>query len=472
MRAEGFDTSIGLPQKSITFVMVAFDQNVGTSFEPVAQVSIPGKLEITANEFEENLELQEAIASAYAAGLGLPASSVSIDPDSIRQELVNETATDGRRRLLGSYYITLYETLVKFYESAETDDGQSVAQVTAAEIVDAITEIDSPIAEVVFQEVKKAVSTACANCPPPKAEDIKPPKELREAIKNSVRDVASCMNPTDVNVDLTDLGGGTATCETREIDGTTFNIGVRGPTTQEEWDSVGGGYRVTEGMDGLKAGRASYDLCGSIPAHFLLANVDGIQSKWDALKENFRTCCLCKNPEPKVPRTKRDYVHQYSWSVPTQELTENIGWKRKYESTTGVSLMNPQIDTFRSAPALSLKISKENLPPASWKFSRKTGLSYIPAHLCTDEITSNWFGVDTSNSCGNLCRIGVQKWWDTGGGSHLKPITCNQVCANGGLQCNAAGHKNHLNCDIRQWRHCDFRNDQVGMYYLNLIVKY
>lgn len=469
LRAEGFENEIGLSQYSMSFVMIAFDQNVGISFEPVAQVAIPGKLPITADDFTQNLDLQNALASAYAQGLGLPPDAAEIDPNSIREELVNDTDTgSARRRLLGRYYITLYEVLIKFYEKEESETGESVAQQKAAEIVDAITDIESSVADVVFEKVKAAVETACSDCPLPEKEDIQPPVELREAIKNTVRDVASCMNE-DVSVDLTEIGGGTATCEKRTIDGVEYEIGARGPLTQAEWDSVGGGYRVTEGMDGLKSGRASYDLCGSIPAHFLLANVDDIQSKWDALKAKFSTCCLCKQ-EPKEPRTKRDFVLRYSWSVPTQELTENIGWKRKYESATGVSLMNPQIDTFRSAPALSLKISKENLPPASWKFSRKTGLSYIPAHLCTDEITSNWFGVDTSNSCGNLCRIGVQKWWDTGGGSHLKPITCNQVCANAGLQCNAAGNKNHLNCDILHSRHCDFRNDQVGMYYLNLII--
>ena len=291
-------------------------QNVGTSFEPVAQVALPAQLPIPVDDFKKNLDLQNALASAYAQGLGLDPNAAQVDPDSIRQELVNETDTgSGRRRLLSTYYITLFEVLIKFYETEETETGESVAQQKAAEIVDAITDIESSVADVVFEKVKAAVETACSDCPLPEKEDIKPPVELREAIKNTVRDVASCMNPKDVNVDLTDLGGGTATCETRTIDGTTFQIGVRGPTTQEEWDAVGGGYRVTEGMDGLKSGRASYDLCGSIPAHFLLANVDDIQSKWDALKAKFSTCCLCKPNDPKIPRTKRDYVHRYSWSA-------------------------------------------------------------------------------------------------------------------------------------------------------------
>ena len=457
LRAEGFETTIGLSQYSISFVMLAFDQNIGTSFEPVAQVSIPGKLPIPVEQFQENLALQGALASAYAQGLGLPPNSVSIDPDSIRQEAVNETDSgSGRRRLLGVYYITLYECIVKFYETETDDQGESVAAKKASEIVDAITDVEAATADVVFEKVKQAVESACSSCPLPTLEDVKPPVELREAIKNTVRDVASCMNPK-ISVDLEDLGGGTATCDKRTIDGVEYEINVRGPLTQTEWDAVGGGYRVTQGMDGLKSGRASYDLCGSIPAHFLLANVDGIQSKWDALKAKFSACCLCKPNEPKIPQTKKDYVHRYSWSVPTQELTENIGWKRRYESATGVSLMNPQIDTFRSAPALSLKISKENLPPASWKFSRKTGLSYIPAHLCTEDIISNWFGV--SGSCGG-CKIKVQRHWVSGGGAHLKPITCNMVCANAGLTCKGAGGL-HL-CNIYHWKTCETRNDQVG----------
>ena len=332
--------------------------------------------------------------------------------------------------------------------------------------------MEAATADVVFEKVKQAVESACSSCPLPTLEDVKPPVELREAIKNTVRDVASCMNPK-ISVDLEDLGGGTATCDKRTIDGVEYEINVRGPLTQTEWDAVGGGYSVTQGMDGLKSGRASYDLCGSIPAHFLLANVDGIQSKWDALKAKFSACCLCKQ-EPKLPQTKKDYVHRYSWSVTTQELTQHNGWKRRYESATGVSLMNPQIDTFRSAPALSLNISKENLPPASWKFSRKAGLSYIPTHLCTEDIISDWFGVNPGHSCSSQCRIGVHRHWVSGGGAHLKPITCKQVCANGGLTCNGAGHKSS-DCSIRHWRHCDFRNDQVGMYYcnyLNLIIQY
>ena len=99
IRAEGFASSINLAQFSLSFVLLAFDQNVGVSYEPTVQVSIPGSLPIPVDEFTQNLELQSALASAYAQGLGLPDSSVSIDPDSITSETVNTTA-DARRRLL------------------------------------------------------------------------------------------------------------------------------------------------------------------------------------------------------------------------------------------------------------------------------------------------------------------------------------------------------------------------------------
>ena len=160
IRAEGFASSINLAQFSLSFVLLAFDQNVGISYEPTVQVSIPGSLPIPVDEFTQNLELQSALASAYAQGLGLPDSSVSIDPDSITSETVNTTADDARRRLLELKTITKYECVVKFYETETTASGESVAAQKAAEIVDVLTEAESPVADIVFEKVS-AVFFSC-----------------------------------------------------------------------------------------------------------------------------------------------------------------------------------------------------------------------------------------------------------------------------------------------------------------------
>ena len=153
LRVEGFSSTINVAQFSLSFVLLAFDQNVGISYEPTVQVSIPGSLPIEPDEFAANLELQSAISSAYAQGLGLPDSSVSIDPDSITSETVNVTDDTGRRRLLATKTVTKYECVVKFYETETTDTGESVAAQKAAEIVDALTEVESPVADILFEKV-------------------------------------------------------------------------------------------------------------------------------------------------------------------------------------------------------------------------------------------------------------------------------------------------------------------------------
>jgi hypothetical protein len=164
IRAEGFASSINLAQFSLSFVLLAFDQNVGISYEPTVQVSIPGSLPIPPEEFTQNLELQSALASAYAQGLGLPDSSVSIDPDSITSETVNTTADDARRRLLELKTITKYECVVKFYETETTASGESVAAQKAAEIVDVLTEAESPVADIVFEKVTKSACLLVGFC--------------------------------------------------------------------------------------------------------------------------------------------------------------------------------------------------------------------------------------------------------------------------------------------------------------------
>ena len=153
LRVEGFSSALNVAQFSLSFVLLAFDQNVGISYEPTVQVSIPGSLPIEPDEFAANLELQSAISSAYAQGLGLPDSSVSIDPDSITSETVNVTDDTGRRRLLATKTVTKYECVVKFYETETTDTGESVAAQKAAEIVDALTEVESPVADILFEKV-------------------------------------------------------------------------------------------------------------------------------------------------------------------------------------------------------------------------------------------------------------------------------------------------------------------------------
>ena len=154
LRVEGFSSTLNVAQFSLSFVLLAFDQNVGISYEPTVQVSIPGSLPIEPDEFEANLELQSAISSAYAQGLGLPDSSVSIDPDSITSETVNVTDdTNRRRRLLATKTVTKYECVVKFYETETTDTGESVAAQKAAEIVDVLTEAESPVADILFEKV-------------------------------------------------------------------------------------------------------------------------------------------------------------------------------------------------------------------------------------------------------------------------------------------------------------------------------
>tara|TARA_X000000368_G_scaffold387780_1_gene348786 strand:- start:599 stop:1258 length:660 start_codon:yes stop_codon:yes gene_type:complete len=154
LRVEGFSSTLNVAQFSLSFVLLAFEQDVGISYEPIVQVSIPGSLPIEPDEFAANLELQSAISSAYAQGLGLPDSLVSIDPDSITSETVNVTDDAGRRRrLLATKTVTKYECVVKFYETETTDTGESVAAQKATQIVDALTEVESPVAGILFEKV-------------------------------------------------------------------------------------------------------------------------------------------------------------------------------------------------------------------------------------------------------------------------------------------------------------------------------
>ena len=204
----------------------------------------------------------------------------------------------------------------------------------------------------------------CTDCELPTKADIKPPIELRSVIKAKVRAYDSCLDPA-ISVDLASIGGGTATCETRVVDGVEYTVGPRGPINDEQWAAVGGGYDILTGDAAFSAGRKQYDFCGDMPLHWEYAS-DSAQATWDALKAQFATCCMCL-PSPKIPKVKGDYVHQYSWAQKVEDLNTLPEWKQ-YDTTSGKTLMNPQVGTFRNAPQYSLKVSKEKLPPAAWKF--------------------------------------------------------------------------------------------------------
>lgn len=224
----------------------------------------------------------------------------------------------------------------------------------------------------------------------------------------------SCLDPV-ISVDLSSIGGGTATCETRVVDGVEYTIGPRGPLNDEQWAAVGGGYDILTGDAAFSAGRKQYDFCGDMPMHWEYAS-DTAQATWDALKAQFATCCMCL-PTPKLPKVKGDYVHTYSWAQSVDDLDTLPEWKQ-YDTTSGKTLMNPQVNTFRNAPAYSLKISKDNLPPAAWTFEFD---EYAQLHFYAGTCEAGSGFVTATDGC-ELCPVGSWR-----GGDEKDRISC-QTC--------------------------------------------
>ena len=134
MANEGFTSSIELAQSSITFVLVSFSQNLDRAWEPVAQVAIPSVMPISVDQFRTDFELQNAISTAYAQGLGKNSDEVSIDQDSIQAG----SAETSRRRLLQSDNNTIATTL---FNVVVTFNDKEQAMEEAAEMVDIITAV-------------------------------------------------------------------------------------------------------------------------------------------------------------------------------------------------------------------------------------------------------------------------------------------------------------------------------------------
>ena len=383
MASEGFTSSIDLAQTSISFFLVSFSQNLERSWEPVAQVAIPSAMPVSVDQFRQDLELQNAIASAYAQGLGKTSDEVSIDQDSIRAG-----GSDARRRLLQDNSTGLPTTE---FEVVVTFNDKETAMEEAEEMVDIITADDSQAAQAIFEQVTIAVSSVCPECPPPSAEQIKPPPELKEVMKSSVRDVASCQDPI-IDIDLqAEVGApGHATCTGRFAnDGSSLPIGVRGPLTDDEWALVGPWYSKSRSYS---AGWQQWDMCGEVPWTWGLENdvEQAAKDKWAALKQKFSGCCMCLS-KPKKPNSRSDYIHKYSWGIPNSMLNEDAIFKKgewgitafPYPHQTAteltwnlidfswlhISLINPQIATFRQGTN-DPYISQEGLPPAHWGFSK------------------------------------------------------------------------------------------------------
>jgi len=368
MDNEGISSGIDLAQQSITFVLVAFDQNVGGVYEPAVQVAIPDiSVPIPASEF--SAQVQADLAAAIAAEAGSPADGTVVTP-------ADGGDGGGGRRLLSansdawthfdvrvgfpvSDTKSAHELAEHFVQRLRTDEATVLADIMRRyhSRVLALAH-PAPARMMALQSLPPfgavAAPTSVATC----HDDALFELDLSALLPASVRDGKSAPTATCSSRVLRHYAGQTDTHKTR--------VSVRGPQSDADWglyahinDKAGGGergYSFAQDPAQQHMHWLWWDLCGDVPS---TGNVDA--AAWQEISGKFaKACCLCHRKHPVYTGNRKRYVHEYSWPLMLDASTDLL--RLDLHSAWAV---NPQLASFRHSPPVAA-YSVARAPPSSW----------------------------------------------------------------------------------------------------------
>jgi cysteine-rich repeat protein len=299
MEREGVTSVLELSQYSMSVALISFDQNVGETYVPTAQVSVQMQVPVGTYDFGSEASLQEQFQQAYVETLNLAASLVSVE----------ETPATGRRLLSSEHEVREYTVSIQV-----PMQNHEQALLHATELVKAFEDPESEVHKTLTRRIK---ALARSSQELPGATDF----NFQNA---KAEDIAQCQVDSAWTWNQIPRVEGVFTCTQRRVrvldrlhpSDFDIHIGVRGPQSEEDWTLYTDLNDFMYIMDTQKyhfAGDVKYaayhwlwyDFCGPKPAGTLFSN-----EEWTTIREHVtRHCCACRGPAqntpipwPKVPK--------------------------------------------------------------------------------------------------------------------------------------------------------------------------
>lgn len=351
MEREGVTSVLELSQYSMSVALVSFDQNVGETYVPTAQVSVQMQVPVGTYDFGSEASLQQQFQQAYMETLNLAASLVSVEENA------------GSRRRLLSTENELRQYTVKIQIPMQN---REQALFHATELENALKDPESEVHKTLTRRIKALARATAASS------DV---QDFNLHYAKAV-DVAQCEVDSTWTWKQLPSQDSVYTCTQRRVrlltgsGGSDFDIeiGVRGPQTQQDWNMYTEFNDMLYATDTEKYYFAAdvkhaayhwlwYDFCGEKPATTLISD-----EQWATMKKEVTEhCCACNHkntdtgtPWPKMSTNKPISEIDFSRTLPVnpQTITE----------ASPLEIVDDQVQT-RCAPGAGLRESTGTCQP-------------------------------------------------------------------------------------------------------------